>query len=456
MGLGRVAAGAGIVFCARKPLHGPRHQIGNEPAVESLLNIFRGIKWSLLVIASLVVAITGIVIALQEPIPAAGAAATGNNRVYDESYAGTIASVGEELDAYRVSLVSPSVSVAVGIGGDLVWADARGYADIESQTLATADTVYAIGSVSKPLTAVLTALLWQDGLLDIDADVRSYVPSFPAKEHSITLRQLLSHQAGVRHYRFGWRPPTFSESALDREFTSTEEGLSLFANDELLFAPDTDFNYSTFGYTLIAAAVEQVTGQSYVDALRKYVLEPLGMERTTLDQAGKIAGTRATDYVGTFSKKAVIKAPSTNSSYKWAGGGVASTPTDLVRFGNAMLGNELLSEPVRTALFTPRTLPSGELNPQHYGLGWRIGGLFVTDEETSEEKIITLINHGGTRAGSTAILMIIPDHEIVVAMTSNTVGRGGSDPLTRVAAKVAREFIRFEAARRRDHHLSRQ
>ena len=64
--------------------------------------------------------------------------------------------------------------------------------------------------------------------------------------------------------------------------------------------------------------------------------------------------------VGTFSKKAVIKAP------------------------------------VRTAVFTPRTLPSGELNPQHYGLGWRIGGLVVPDEQTGEEKIITLINHSGT------------------------------------------------------------
>ncbi len=420
------------------------------------MNVLRGIKWSLLVIASFVVAVTAIVIALQEPIPVQGAAADGKNRIYDDTYAGTIGLLREDLEAYRASLVSPSISVAVGVSGDLVWADARGYADIESQTLATPDTVYAIGSVSKPITAVLTAMLWQDGLLDIDADVRGYVPSFPVQEHSITLRQLLSHHAGIRHYRFAWKPPTFSESALNREFTSTKESLLLFANDELLFEPDTNFHYSTFGYTLIAAAVERVTGRSYIGALQEHVLEQLGMEGTSLDRAGQIPGTRATDYVGTFSKKAVIKAPATNSSYKWAGGGLVSTPTDLVRFGNAMLSNELLSEPVRTAVFTARTLPSGELNPQHYGLGWRIGGLVVPDEETGEEKIITLINHGGTRAGSTAILMIIPDHEIVVAMTSNTVGRGGSSPLTSVAAKVAREFIRFEVGRRREDQTSGQ
>lgn len=413
------------------------------------MSIVKGIKWSLVALASLVVTITAIVIALQQTIPAPGAAKADNKKVYDDSYSGAITSVGDELEAYRRSLVSPSISVAVGVGGNLVWAEARGYADIESQALATPDTIYAIGSVSKPITAVLTALLWQDGLLDIDADVRDYVPGFPVKEHSITLRQLLSHQAGIRHYRFGWKPPVFSESALDREFANTAESLVLFANDALLFEPDTDFTYSTFGYTLIAAAIERATGQPYIGALQERILEPLNMERTSIDLAGKIPGTRAADYVGTFSKKAVIKAPATNSSYKWAGGGLVSTPTDLVRFGNAMLSNGLLSEQTRTAVFTARAVLSGDLNPQHYGLGWRIGGLVVTDEQTGDDKIITLIHHGGTRAGSTAILMIVPDYDIVVAMTSNVVGRGGSDPLTSVAAKVAREFMRFEAARER-------
>jgi len=411
------------------------------------LSVIKGIKRSLLVIALLVVAVTVSVIALQERIPAPVGAAAGTSRVYDESYDEAIASLHEELEAYRASLVSPSISAAVGVGGHLVWAGATGYADIESRTPATPNTVYAIGSVSKPITAVLAALLWQNGLLDIDVDVRDYVPSFPAKEYTITLRQLLSHQAGIRHYGFGWTLPTFSESALNREFASIDESLNLFANDALLFEPDTDFNYSTFGYTLIAAVVEQVTGRSYIGGLREHVLEPLGMGRTSIDRAGQIGGSRATDYVGTFSKKAVIKAPATNSSYKWAGGGLVSTPTDLVRFGNAMLRDGLLSETTRAAVLTARTLSSGELNPQHYGLGWRIGGLVVTDGETTEEKIITLIHHGGTRAGSTAILMIVPDHDIVVAMTANTVGRGGSGPITGVAARVARQFIRFEAAR---------
>ena len=123
---------------------------------------------------------------------------------------------------------------------------------------------------------------------------------------------------------------------------------------------------------------------------------------------------------------------------------MVSTPSDLVRFASALLDERILDEATRQTIFTPRTLPGGELNPQHYGLGWRIGGLMVTDETTGEEKIITLLHHGGTRPGSTAILMIVPDYEIVVAMTANTVGRGGSGPLTSVAANVAREFMRAD------------
>jgi CubicO group peptidase (beta-lactamase class C family) len=411
------------------------------------LKVLKSIKWLLLAVGVLVVFGVATLTVLQEPIPAADPATMSRGQVFDERYASLIRQVSENLDGYRRSLVAPSVSVAVAIHGELVWAEARGYADIAAKIPATPETIYAIGSVSKPLTAALTVLLWERGQLDIDAKVRNYVASFPVKQHPITLRQLLSHQAGIRHYEFSFIPPIFSESARNREFTSTEESLALFAEDPLLFEPDTDFNYSTYGYTLIGAAIENATGQSFAAVLKQYVLDPLEMRSTAVDKVGSIHGTRASDYAATFSKRAVIRAPETNSSYKWPGGGLVSTPTDLAVFGSALLGDRLLNEPTRRAMLTPRELSNGELNPQHYGLGMRIGGLLMTDEVTGEESIITLFNHGGTRSGSTAILLIVPDHELVVAMTVNVVGRGGSGPLTSVAAKVARQFIHFEATR---------
>jgi len=408
------------------------------------LKITKWLKWISLGLVALVVAGSAWLYILQEAIPGSDSATASNSQVFDPAYAGPIKQVSDDLDGHRRSLVAPSISVAVAVHGELVWAEARGYADIALQIAATPDTAYAIGSVSKPITAVLAARLWETGKLDIDADIRDYVERFPAGHQSINTRQLLSHQAGIRHYNFSPVPPIFSESSLNREFSSTEDSLALFVDDPLLFEPDTNFNYSTFGYTLVAAAIENAAEQSFVDALQQHILDPLELSSTSVDRAENIRGTRATDYVATFSKKAVIRAPETNSSYKWAGGGMVSTPSDLVRFASALLDDRILNDATRQAMFTPRTLPDGELNPQHYGLGWRIGGLMVADETTGEDKIITLLHHGGTRPGSIAILMIVPDYEIVVAMTANTVGRGGSGPLTSVAANVAREFMRAD------------
>lgn len=410
------------------------------------LKIIKWVKWTSLGLVALVAAGSIWLYLLQEAIPASDSVAANNSQIFDEFYAGPIGQASENLEGYRKSLVAPSISVAVAVHGELVWAEARGYADIASKVAATPDTVYAVGSVSKPITAVLAARLWETGQLDIDADVREYVEGFPAKHKSINTRQLLSHQAGIRHYKFSPIPPIFSESSLNREFSSTEDSLALFVDDPLLFEPDTNFNYSTFGYTLVAAAIEDAAGRSFVDALQQHVLDPLKLNSTSIDRAEDILAARATDYVATFSKKAVIRAPETNSSYKWAGGGMVSTPSDLVRFASALLDDQFLNDATREVMFTARALPDGELNPQHYGLGWRIGGLMVTNEKTGKDEIITLLHHGGTRPGSTAILMIVPDYEIVVAMTSNTVGRGGSGPLTSVAAKVAREFIGYERA----------
>lgn len=402
------------------------------------------IKWLLFVFVILVIASVATVYVLQEPIPASVADTDAKGGILDPRFAAPIAKLSEDLEGDRRSLVAPSISVAVAIDGELIWADARGYADIGSKIVATPETRYAIGSVSKPVTAALTALLWERRMLNIDADIREYVPGYPAKPYPITLRQLLSHQAGIRHYRFSFLLPTFSESQMNREFSSTADRLALFSEDDLLFEPDTGFNYSTFGYTLVSAAIENVTGKPYDVALNHYLLKPLAMRRTTVDRSSMTKATRATDYVGTFSKKAVIRAPETNSSYKWAGAGLVSTPTDLAVFGSMLLDDRLLGASTRETVFTARALRSGELNPQHYGLGWRIGGLLLTDEETGEETIIDLYHHGGTRAGSAAILMIVPDYALVVAMASNSIGRGGSAPLTSVAAKVARAFIRFE------------
>ena len=101
----------------------------------------------------------------------------------------------------------PGLSLAVGIAGEIVWAEGFGWADIDERRPVTPQTLFRIGSVAKPMTATAVGLLHERGLLDLDAPVRNYVPSFPEKEWSVTTRQLMGHVAGVRH-------PPFDEELL--------------------------------------------------------------------------------------------------------------------------------------------------------------------------------------------------------------------------------------------------
>ena len=360
---------------------------------------------------------------------------------FDDAYSTPINATQEKLNDYRASISAPSLSLAVAIDGEIVWTEVLGYANIKREERATFETVYPIGSVSKPITSALILKLAEQGVLDIDRDIRYYLPSFPKKKYPITLRQLLSHQAGVRHYGFALIPPVFSEAALNRQLNTTAEALEIFQDDPLLFEPDTRFQYSTYGYTLISAVIEAATGRDFLQVLEQELLAPLGMTHTSRDDANSPPQRRATDYVAILSRNKVIEPPATNSSYKWAGGGLVSTPSDLCRFAAALTEGNFLGDEYTKLMFTPRSLQNGEPNEQHYGLGWRIGGLAVAGQG-GEEEILTLINHGGTSSGAVSVLLIVPDHNLIVAASANSVRGGGSGPITGIAAKIAREFIK--------------
>ncbi len=103
--------------------------------------------------------------------------------------------------AFVVEENLPGLSLAVGMAGEVVWAEGFGWADIDERRPVTPRTQFRIGGVAKPMTAAAVGLLLERGELDIDLPARHYVPSFPEKPWSFTTRQLMGHIAGFRHYR---------------------------------------------------------------------------------------------------------------------------------------------------------------------------------------------------------------------------------------------------------------
>ncbi|HEY9428297.1 MAG TPA: serine hydrolase domain-containing protein [Gemmatimonadaceae bacterium] len=293
----------------------------------------------------------------------------------------------------------PGASVAVGIDGQIVWAEGFGWADLEQRVPVTSLTRFRIGSVSKPLTSVAVGLLYERGKVDLDAPVQKYVPSFPKKRWPISTRQLMGHVAGLRHYRG-------DEFLSSEHYDNVLEGLEIFAHDSLLFRPGTAYSYSTYGWNLVSAVVESAAGEPFLDFMRREVFAPLGLRHTVPGYMASIVPDRVRFYEKDKEGR-LVNAPYVDNSYKWAGGGFLSTPSDLVRFGFGMLDNELLKAETRKMLWTPLQLQSGKSTG--YGLGW---GVDTLDGHR-------VVSHGGGSVGGTTAFMIFPDQRMVVAVTTN-------------------------------------
>lgn len=335
--------------------------------------------------------------------PAAGQATARVPAPRTAAEAQAVDEAREHVGAWIAENDVPGASVAVGLDGELVWAEGFGWADLEQRVPVTPLTRFRIGSVSKPLTAAAVGLLYERGRLDLDAPVREYVPSFPEKRWPITTRQLMGHTAGIRHYRG-------EEETLSSEYyDDVLKGLEIFAADSLLFRPGTEQSYSTYGWSLVGAVVQGAAGEPFLEFTRREVFAAVGMRHTVPDDVFGIVPHRARFY-DRESDGRLRNATHVDQSNKWAGGGFLSTPSDLVRFGFAMLHGELLDPETVEVLWTPVRLESGESTDS--GLGWAI-------REVGGRPVI---GHGGRSVGGTASVMIFPEQRLVVSVTSNVTG----------------------------------
>jgi serine beta-lactamase-like protein LACTB, mitochondrial len=296
----------------------------------------------------------------------------------------------------------PGMSAAVAVRGRVVWSEGFGLADVERRVPATAETRYRVGSVSKLLTAAALARLVQAGRVDLDAPVQRYAPSFPVKPRPVTLRQLAGHQSGIRHYRIPGDPVG------ERTFATLAEGLAIFANDTLLFAPGTRYAYSSYGYNLLGVAIEGASGRPFLDAVRELVTRPLALWSVVADHRDSVVRDRTAFYDYGRDQR-VVNARWDDASYKWPSGGYLATAADLASFGSAFLAPGFLDERTLQLVFTPQRLASGEATV--VGLGWRIG---------RDSAGRTIYHHGGTSSpGGRAMLVVYPAEQVVVAMLAN-------------------------------------
>ncbi len=303
----------------------------------------------------------------------------------------------------------PGLSVAVGVGGEIVWAEGFGWADLDSHAPVTPDTRFQIGTASIALTSAAVGQLLETDQLRLDDVVQTHVPEFPEKEWPVTLRQLMGHVAGVRNDGGDEGP------LLSKRCDLTVEGLQGFADRPLLFEPGTRYRFSSYGWILMSAAVEAAANEPFLTFMRRQVFEPLDMNDTGPDSAMDPAHDRATPYFPRYAADPRYglhpMRPLDHSCYSGSSA-FLSTPSDLVRFGMAIIGGRLLQLATVQVLQTPQRLASGE--ETGYGLGWDLETVELGGEQTR------WVGHDGTSLGGmVASLITFPDRGLVVSVLSN-------------------------------------
>lgn len=320
--------------------------------------------------------------------------------------------VEQGRQAVRAALAEhnwPGVSVAVGTGGEILWAEGFGWANLDRKVPVSPETRFRIGTASTVLTSAAVGLLLERDRLKLDEKIQAYVPEFAETQWPATLRQVMGHVAGIRSDG-GDEGPLFGEQC-DRP----AEALPHFGHEQR-FEPGTQYQFSNFGWILVSAAVEAAADESFLSFMRKQVFEPLGMDHTEADFEAGPGPERTTDYFPRFAGDPRygpdVMRPLNLSCYAGAGA-FLSTPSDLVRFGMAINSGQLLRPATVQLLQTSLRLPSGE--ETGYGLGWDLEPVQLGGKPTR------VAGHDGNVLGGMAMsFLTFPEYGIVVAVTSNT------------------------------------
>lgn len=305
------------------------------------------------------------------------------------------------------------ISIAVIQSGRAVLSTGYGFENQAEGIKASSKTVYRLASISKTITAVCVMQLVEQGKLNLDAPITDSVPEWPQDKPKITLRQILSHTSGIRHYQPGKPDATF-------EHMTTAQSINRFKDDPLLFNPGEKYSYSTHAFTVAARAVETASGMSFQEYVDKNIRAKLGTTTLNLEDLTKpVVPNRSICYqaLGNPPKTSAV-ARLEDNSWKYGGGGFESSAADLAKYGRAVLDAQLLGKSSRDAMWTPD--PNGP--NKSYALGWALPSPGV-------------LGHGGAQQGCRTMLVIHPQSKTVVVVMSN-VGAGSVDDLARKVLEI--------------------
>lgn len=323
----------------------------------------------------------------------------------------------DSLVATRFSEHLPGGAIAVLSENGLMYKKTIGLMDVEQNLKIDENTLFDLASVAKQFTAFAILLLEQEGKLQLDDDIRTYLKDLPDYGHSITVRHLLQHTSGIAST--DWLR-ILTDNSFDRVWSHEDELKLIKQYAQLNFKPNSQHVYSNGGYSLLASIVEELSGISFGDYLKQHVFKPLGMKTALVNTHPGLNLENAASGYEILEGKA-LKVSSSND-YSYGSGNIWASLNDMMKWGQNFFTPKVGNAEMMNRIFNIyNTLENGDSLAYTYGF-------FVR-----KYKGLKLVEHQGGVPGFRNYVMIFPDDELIIIASFNNESTNVRSILTGIA-----------------------
>lgn len=303
------------------------------------------------------------------------------------------------IDAYPAN--EPGTAVLVAQKGEIIYTRGQGMANLEWGIPIEPDMVFRLASLTKQFTAVAILILFEQGKLNLDEIITTYLPEYPLNNQPITVRHLLTHTSGIMSYT---DMPTWPP--LWRKDFTVAELINFFKDEPMQFKPGEKRVYNNSGYILLGAIIEAISGKTYAEFIATHIFEPAGMKTAVYDMPSLIIPRRVSGY--SQSPNGYVNAEYVSMTQPYAAGSLAATVYDLAAWDKALTNETLIKQETLAFAYEPVTLNDGSLF--HYGFGWGF----------HEYEGHRLISHsGGIHGFATHAVRELTTQTFVAVLTNN-------------------------------------
>ncbi|NPD88721.1 MAG: beta-lactamase family protein [Asgard group archaeon] len=308
----------------------------------------------------------------------------------------------------------PCTAVSLIVGNETIYQEVAGIANIEEEMQADLNTVFKVGSISKLFTAIEIMKLYEEGLVDLDVPITTYIPDFKINSRfndsgSITIRNILAHRSGLP------RTHNLPQWAWDNNTYVFRDMVASLEESYMAYPVNQQYKYSNIGFNILARIIEIVTGEWFAFRMRDSLLHPVGM--TSSGFVASLIPTPEKIAMGYFKEGRHNIPYNQFDIIDMASGGLHSTIGDMSEFAKFILNYgkvddiQVINSTTLSMMFESRfSKPS---DPQKVGMGFILDKSYLPNNELAAF-------HAGTNQGTKSIIAFAPDQQLAVILISNS------------------------------------